>query len=98
MTKHDQNFECFEQDSSDNHEKYEKLPTMINILTFLNRIAAKILNFDGFMQGLVQGRLRSADFEKYFGHFGGLILDLRAEIQSESRSFNGAGDPIGLEG
>ena len=37
-------------------------------------------------------------FEKYFGHFGGLILDLEAETLSESRSFKAAAVHIGFEG
>ena len=37
-------------------------------------------------------------FEKYFGHFWGLILDLEAETLSESRSFDAAPAHMGLEG
>ena len=38
----------------------------------------------------MRGRLRSTDFEKFLGHLGGLILELEAEILSESRFFSAA--------
>ena len=41
---------------------------------------------------------RSTDFEKYFGHSGGLILDLEAETLPETRSFDAAPAHMGLEG
>ncbi len=41
---------------------------------------------------------RSTDFEKYLGHFRGLIFDLEAEILPASRSFNAAPAHMVLEG
>ena len=41
---------------------------------------------------------RSTDFEKYFGHSWGLVLDLEAETLPAYRDFNAGSAHMGLEG